>query len=92
MARMFTSAKDPDDALDYLVDWNAWLDGDTIASSTFSLILPSGLVIDRQSWTATSSVVWLSGGIIGNSQILCRITTTAGRTKDQTVVLRIRPN
>ena len=36
--------KDPDEVLDYRVDWSARLDGDTIASSTWEVL--AGLTKD----------------------------------------------
>lgn len=84
-------SKDPDEVLDYAVDWTARLAGDTIATSTFLLEKAEGLVIDSQSNTATVSTVWLSGGTENKTAyILCRIETAGGRIMDQTVTLVFR--
>lgn len=99
-------AKDPDEILDYDLDWTARLysadeldqvdagqtvtPADAIASSQF--MLPSGtLVASASSFTSTRTNVWLAGGAEGESYlVLNRITTTGGRTMDQTVKLKIR--
>lgn len=90
MALLYIAPKDPDEVLDYQVDWSARLGTDTISTSTFSLVSASGLTIDSESNTDTVSTVWLSAGTIGTAEILCRITTAGGRTMDQTVKLKIK--
>jgi hypothetical protein len=81
--------KDPDSVLDYTLDWSAWLDDDTIVTSTF--LVDSGLTKDSDSKTTTTTTVWLSGGTAGtNYGITNRITTTAGRTADRTFRIWVR--
>jgi hypothetical protein len=86
--------KDPDDILDYEIDWTAWLGGlsaDTILTSTW--IVPSGLTMNSSSNTDTTAKLWLSDGTDGETYLITnRITTSVGRTKDQTVKLRVREN
>lgn len=89
------SAKDPNEVLDYQVDWQdattpTLETGETISTSVFTVV--SGTVtIDSQSNTTTVATVWLSGGTDGEDcQLLNRVTTSAGRTYDQTVSIRIR--
>lgn len=81
--------KDPDAVLDYLVDWAAWLDGDSIATSTW--VVPSGITKDSSTATTTTAMIWLSGGTTGVSYSLVnRIVTAAGRTDDRTIVIECR--
>lgn len=81
--------KDPDAVLDYELNWSAWLNGDSIATSTWDV--PSGLTKVSDSFTSTATKIWLSGGSYGQTYaIRNRITTAAGRTDDRTVSLRIR--
>lgn len=83
--------KDPDEVLDYEIDWSARLNGDTIVSSDF--ILPSGasLVEDSASHTTTTTTIWLSGGADGQAyEVTNRIVTNAGRTMDQTIRLKLK--
>ena len=81
--------KDPDEVLDYQLDWMARLAGDTIASSTW--IVPNGITKNSDSKTETTTTIWLSGGTIGASlSITNRIETVGGRTMDQSVSLKIK--
>ena len=52
------------EVLDYHVDWTAWLNGDTITTSTW--IVTVGITVDSESETTSISTIWLSGGAIGN--------------------------
>lgn len=83
-------SKDPDEVLDYQVDWSARLGGDTIATSVFTLEQAAGLAIDSQSNAAKTATVWLSGGTNGvTGWLLNRITTAGGRTFDEVIQLAI---
>lgn len=83
--------KDPDDVDSFGINWVPRLNGDLIATSTWSV--PDGLTQDLSSNSTTSTTVWLSGGTDGDDyEVLNRITTTGGRTIDQTVKLRVRAN
>lgn len=84
-------SKDPDEKLDYLLDWGPRLDDDTIQTATFSLATPAGLTIVVQDYDATTATVWLSGGTDNNTaEILCHIVTVGGRIMEQTVKLKIK--
>ena len=82
--------KDPDEVLDYEIDWSGRLaTGDTIATSTW--IVPTGITKNSDTYTTTKSIIWLSGGTIGETYVFtCRITTAANRTHDQSVKLQIK--
>lgn len=82
--------KDPNEVLDYGVDWSARLAGDTIAISAFTVIA-GDVAINSNTNTTSATKVWLSGGTAGTDcTILNRITTAGGRTMDQTMRLKIR--
>lgn len=83
--------KDPDEVKDYVVDWTDRLAGDAIASSTW--IVPDGITKDSDAFDVDESTatIWLSGGTLGdNYEFVNRITTTGGRTLDQTMKLKCR--
>lgn len=83
-------SKDPDEVLDYDLDWSARLLTDTIATSDWSVSDGVGLTIGAESNTTTTTKVWLSGGTLGTAYtLLNRITTTGGRTMDQSVKIKI---
>ncbi len=83
--------------LDYEVDWLSWLDGDIISTSVFAFAndaqnvpIDGGCTIDSQSNTDTTSTVWISGGTAGlTAELLCTITTQAGRTTDVAIFLPV---
>lgn len=97
---------DPQEIKDYEVSWQPELasKGDSLASSTFSLsaeATAAGLQIDSQSETTYGGVVWLS--VDGAKQddpawddygteleVLHTITTTAGRTYQRSIRLRVK--
>lgn len=83
--------KDPNEVLDYQVDWTDRLvASETISTSTFTVV--TGTVsIDSSSQASGVATVWLSGGTDGeHCVILNRVVTNQGRTYDQSVKLRIR--
>jgi hypothetical protein len=81
--------KDPQAILDYSVDWTNWLDSDTI--SAVAWVVPAGIINPAISNTTKTATIWLSSGTVGNSyDIICRITTTGGRTDERTITVSVR--
>lgn len=88
--------KDPDEVLDYQIDWAKPGDsrleaGETLLTCNFT-VSTGDVVIDSQDFVGTGlTTVWLSGGTSGTrNTILCRVTTSSGRTYDLSSHLRIR--
>ena len=50
--------KDPDEVLDYSIDWSARLNGDTISSSIWEV--PTGITKNSDYFTDDATVIWLS--------------------------------
>ena len=82
--------KDPGAKLDWHFDWGAWLEEDeTITSSEF--IVSSGLSVVSTSAVATNTTVWLEGGRTGQVyKVVNRITTSASRIDERSVMIRVR--
>lgn len=81
-------AKDPDEDMDFQLDWLERLAGDTIATSTWTV--PSGITSHDESNDDTTATIWLSGGTLGETySLLNRVITAGGRTMDQTVTVEI---
>jgi hypothetical protein len=93
--------KDPNAVLDFKFDFAAltngsgtsnWLaTGETISTATVTA--DTGLTVDSSSITDTSTsvTVWLSGGTANTDyDVLCRIVTSASRTDDRTMVIKVR--
>jgi hypothetical protein len=93
-----TFVKDPEDVLDYDLDYanpvDRWLsEGDTLNSATATLDVDdtSNLVIDSVGFTDTMVKLWLSGGDDGETALIHVLVTTVGlRTKEVDVRIRIR--
>ncbi len=95
-------SKDPDDVLEYPLDWADQMteDSDTIAS--YDPFVESGDVEvmaasnvdglgDAPSFTATTTLVWLEGGTAGTEAVVVnRITTTGGRQYDHSRKIKIK--
>ncbi len=82
----FFALKDPNDKLDYEIDWSAWLatSTDTISASTW--IVPSALTVFTSSFGTATTIVWLTGGTAGEVyDVTNRITTVNGRIEDRTI-------
>lgn len=80
--------KDPDETLDYLIDWSVRVGTDTISTSTW--IVPAGITKTQDSKTTTSTTIWLSSGTLGQNYVLVNhIVTVGGRTMDQSVEISI---
>lgn len=85
---MTTFLKDPSAVLDYVFDWLAWLAGDTIASSSWSV--PTGLTLVRTEVTPSQAIAWISGGVVGTTYAVTNtITTAGGRTDTRTITLAV---
>lgn len=87
MAQIFV--KDPDAVLDYVIDWSAWLDTDTISTSVWTV--PDGITKDSDTETATASTIWLSSGTVDTDYDgVNHIVTAAGREDDRTITIQVR--
>lgn len=84
-------SKDPNEVLDYQMDWtDRLLVGETIATSNFT-VAAGDVVKNSQDLAGALTTVWLSGGTEGTKCVITnRITTSAGRTYDESATLRIR--
>lgn len=89
-------SKDPDEVLDYQLNWADPEDprletGETLTSSSWT-VAEGDVAIQSDSYVSSGlTTVWLTGGSDGvKCELLNRVVTSAGRTYDETVVLRIR--
>lgn len=85
--------KDKDEVLDYTVDWTDRLAGDIISTSVFYIDggSPDDLIEMFDTNDDSTTTIWVSGGTDGITySILNRITTTGGRTYDQTVKIKVK--
>lgn len=83
--------KDPQDVVDYPVEWAdvLELDGDTLTSATWTF--PEGLTKQADAIAGTQAVVWIAGGTDGERyEISCLVVTAGGRTYDRTFSIVVR--
>jgi hypothetical protein len=82
--------KDPDEVLDYTLNWADRLGDDVIDTSEWP-DPPDGITIDSDEHDDTVTTLWLSGGEIGITYIFTnRVVTIGGRTLDQSVKLKVK--
>ena len=92
--------KDPSAVLDYAFDWKPlthgvpgatkdWLaTGETITDHTITA--DTGITVDSSTEDDGKVTVWLSGGTAGiNYKVACKITTSAGRTDERTIWIKV---
>lgn len=82
-------AKGAADILSYTFNWTSWLNGDTIASSTWTV--PAGVTKVSSANTTTTTTVKLAGGTVGTSYTITNtiVTNTGTETKVETFTLRL---
>ena len=87
MANTYT--KDADANLDFTFDWSDWLaTGETI--STFTITEDTGITSGTESQSGGIVTYWLSGGTVGtNYKVACKIVTSAGRTDERSVTVKV---
>ena len=81
---MKTFIKNPllEDKLDYLWEWEDWLDEDTI--DEVLVTVPTGITLSDTPTVidGISVLMWLEGGTLNTNYVVaCKITTVQGRTK-----------
>jgi len=81
--------KDPSAVLDYVFDWTEWLA--TVETITdYTITADTGITVGSSTEDAGKVTVWLSGGTAGiNYKVACLITTTAGRTDERTIWIKV---
>ena len=84
-----TFIKDPDEVLDYRLDFEDWLDTDTINSETVTV--EDGITLDSETNDTTTVTAWLSGGTVGETYtVTYQAVTEAGRTVERSIKVRIK--
>lgn len=81
--------KDPAAILDYVIDWSDWLNGDTIATSTWTV--PVGITQVNASSSAFTATIRLSGGTHGESyEVLNHVVTASGQEDERPITIEVR--
>lgn len=83
--------KDPDERLDFAFDFAAQFLAADETITSFAVTVPAGLTLDSDSETNGIVTIWLTGGTVDTTYpILCRVTTSTGRIKDEVRYVRVR--
>jgi hypothetical protein len=83
-----TYNKDPTEVLDYTIDWETLLDGDTISTSEWAA--DTGITQDSESETTTLAIIWVSGGTVDKQYTLTNtIVTAGGRTRVRSIAINV---
>ena len=95
--------KDPDEQLDYTVDWSRYLDTLTIASVAWRFVQSdgtessslsasdtfNGLTVNRITNTSTTANIVLSGGTANiDNKVICEITTSTSTKTNAAIVTK----
>ena len=81
--------KDPSAVLDWAFDWTDWLAAaETITDHTITA--DTGITVDSSTEDTGIVTVWLSGGTAGeNYKVACLVETSAGRTDERTIWIKV---
>lgn len=83
------NVQDPAAVLDYSIDWSAIVGDDPIVISVW--VVPMGLTIVQDTYSATHTVVWVTGGEVDAMyDITSHIVTAAGREDERTITILIK--
>lgn len=96
--------KDPDEVLDYSVDWSRWIASATITGVTWYVDnennvktelndsdIVNGIQCVSRTNTDTVATIYLGQGVVNtNYKFYCKISTTAGSVAERTIRLRVK--
>ena len=86
------SPKDPDDTDDFTIQWSTLTlaSGETISTATASVTAGTVSVSGSVTINGTKTITRLTGGVAGETaNVRVRITTSAGRQIDETMVIPV---
>ena len=87
---MAVRLKDPQESIDYAVDWSDFLaSGETISASSWASS-STALAIGTVSATTDTTAVFVSGGTVGDVyRVTNKVTTTQTRIAERSVIVRV---
>lgn len=84
--------KDPQSRIDYAIDWSAYLGGQALAASqwTVSPAEADGISVDEPRLDLARTAARLSGGVVGHVySISNRVTLADGTIDERSICLRV---
>ena len=87
---MESNKKAPGVKMDYGFEWDDWLeDGDTIIASEGTV--ETGLTKVSDSFTVTTTTIWIEGGTLGvDYTLMNQITTAQDRDPKRSIIIYVR--
>ena len=80
--------KSPGGSLDFGFDWSDWLeDGEVVTAVTAEV--SSGITIGTSSFTDTKTKSFISGGAVGGTYNMTHQITTATRTDERSMTIKV---
>ena len=89
----FEATKDPESVIDFTINWAATLaessPSDEISTSAWTA--DQAMVVDSDTNTTTTTTVWVSGGTRWKyANLVNTVVTTAGRTYERTITVKLQ--
>ena len=84
--------KDPGSRVDYAIDWTAYLDGQVVAASLWSVVPAEsgGIAVDATAQDLVRTAATLTGGQIGHVYTVSnRVTLSDGQVDERSITLRV---
>lgn len=84
--------KDPQSRVDYSIDWAGYLDGQTIAASSWSTLPDEadGIAVEEASFDLNRTAARIGGGIVGHCYTVSnRVTLSDGSSDERSITLRV---
>lgn len=85
-------AKDPGAVVDHAIDWSAYLAGQSVVASLWT-VTPAeagGIVVDDDAIEPVRTAARLSGGVIGRVyRVTNRVTLSDGQVDERSVTFRV---
>ena len=83
-------AKDPQARIDYVIDWSAYLAGQSVIASEWSVHPAGGLTVEEAAFEPGRTSVRVSGGALGHVYRLTnRVTLSDGQVDERSVTVRV---
>lgn len=91
MAKTWAAVKDPQEIVDFGVDWSADLGTKTIVASVWSVVSGTIVIDDGTVFDDTTTTVRTSGGTVGETaSLLNHITLSNGEEWEQTGNIKVK--
>ena len=89
MTQRQTFFKDPDVADSFTINWEFWLAGETLATSSW--VVAAALAQVTTTFTTKKTTITVSGGSAANTyEVTNTVTSNSGRTESQTLFIEVR--